>query len=151
MAVVVWLGSVAILVAVAILPALLLESLSYGSRIRKLVHRIRGREPWTPADSGTPPIEQLAVQLRRLSAVLTDARPVSSVRRFGVERAYDETLIRACTALGIEQHLDSADLDDREFERLRVEAMLQEAGLVLRGPANGALPRRHPRQGDGRD
>ena len=152
MTVLVCLGSVAILTAVAILPALLLDLVSCGSRVLRAVSRLRGprpdRGPRQPELSG-PPIEQLAVQLRRLSAVLTAAGPVSSVRRFGVERAYDEVLVQACGALGIEQQLDQVPPEDREFERLRVEAMVQEAGLVLRGPAGGVLPRRKPRQGDG--
>ncbi|MCW2502857.1 MAG: hypothetical protein JWO79_1141 [Actinomycetia bacterium] len=91
--------------------------------------------------------------MRRLSAVLTAPGPVSSVRRFGVERAYDETLAKACAALGIEQELGAVAPEDREFERLRVEAMVQEAGVVLRGPGyGGALPRRKraPGTGDGR-
>jgi hypothetical protein len=152
MAVLVCLGSVALLIGVATLPALLIDLVSYGSRVLRAVSRVRSR--WSGRNSGqsevcTPPIEQLAVQLRRLSAVLTAAGPVSSVRRFGVERAYDEVLIKACGALGIEQQLDRVPSEDREFERLRVEAMVQEAGLVLRGPAGGVLPQRKPRQGDG--
>jgi hypothetical protein len=97
-----------------------------------------------------PPIEELAVQLRRLSSVLTAAGPVSSVRRFGVERAYDETLTKICAALGIGQRLGEVAAEDREFERLRVEAMVQEAGVPLRGPGCGALPRRRPASGEGR-
>jgi heme exporter protein D len=152
MTVLVCLGSVALLIAVATLPALLLDLVSYGSRILRAVSRLRSRR--SRQDSAqpevcSPPIEQLAVQLRRLSAVLTAAGPVSSVRRFGVEQAYDEVLIKACGALGIEQQLDQVPSEDREFERLRVEAMVQEAGLVLRGPAGGVLPRRKPRQGEG--
>ncbi|MEA2295650.1 MAG: hypothetical protein QOE86_3289 [Solirubrobacteraceae bacterium] len=152
MTVVVLVGSVAILLAVATLPALLLDMLSYSSRVVATLRRVRRRRPDAPpplAVPDGPPIEQLAVQLRRLSAVLTAAGPVSSVRRFGVERAYDETLIKACGALGIDQQLDQVVPEEREFERLRVEAMVQEAGLALRGPAGGLLPRRKPRQGDG--
>jgi hypothetical protein len=152
MTVLVSLGSMAILLALAIVPALLLDLLGHGSRVRRAVSRVLGRRSRRVArrpEAGGPPIEQLAVQLRRLSAVLTAAGPVSSVRRFGVERAYDEVLVKACGALGIDQQLDRVPPEDREFERLRVEAMVQEAGLVLRGPVGGVLPRRKPRQGDG--
>jgi hypothetical protein len=152
-------GSTVTLLAVAALPALLLELISYPSRLVCLARRLFGRLVAAPRGRGWrlrrvkaegPPIEQLAIQLRRLSAVLTAPGPVSSVRRFGVERAYDETLAKACAALGIEQQLGAVAPEDREFERLRVEAMVQEAGVVLRGPGFGALPRRKPAPGDGR-
>jgi hypothetical protein len=150
MAVLIFLWSAVILLAVATLPALLLDAVCRPSRVGAWVGRFyEGHRAGRRADVVGPPIEQLAVQLRRLSLVLSDARPVSSVRRFGVERAYDETLAKACVALGIEHQLDSVSLADREFERLRVEAMLQEAGLVLRGPVGGCLPRREPRRHDG--
>jgi hypothetical protein len=152
-------GSTVTLLAVAALPALLLELISYPSRLVSLARRLFGRLVAAPRGQGWrprrikaegPPIEQLAIQLRRLSAVLTAPGPVSSVRRFGVEQAYDETLAKACAALGIEQRLGAVAPEDREFERLRVEAMVQEAGVVLRGPGFGALPRRKPAPGDGR-
>jgi len=139
------LGWIAIITALALLPRLLIDALVYPDRVAAWAdhHLHRPRRQQT---SG-PPVEKLAVELRRLAGVLLDPRPVSSVRRFGVERAYDETLGKACCALGIEHHLDEVRLTDREFERLRVEAALQEAGLVLRGPARGCTRpqnRRHP-------
>jgi hypothetical protein len=147
------LTSAALLIAVAIVPALLLDIIGYRNsralRALSWLRRRRARRVPAPPEVGAPAIEQLAVQLRRLSAVLTATGPVSSVRRFGVERAYDEVLVQACGALGIAQQLGQVPPEDREFERLRVEAMLQEAGLVLRGPASGVLPRRKPNQGDG--
>jgi hypothetical protein len=153
-------GSTVALLAVAALPALLLELLGYPSRIGRLCERLfrrRGAWPlvrrvrWAErVRPERPPIEELAIQLRRLSAVLTAPGPVSSVRRFGVERAYDETLAKACASLGIEQDLGAVDPEDREFERLRVEAMVQEAGVAVRCPGSGgALPRRRPAPGTG--
>jgi hypothetical protein len=150
MAVLIIFGSAVILLAVATLPALLLDAVCRPSQVGAWFGRVyESHRQRSGAEAVGPPIEQLAVQLRRLSLVLSDVRPVSSVRRFGVERAYDETLAKACLALGIEHQLDRVDLADREFERLRVEAMLQEAGLVLRGPVGGCLPRREPRRRDG--
>lgn len=100
-------------------------------RFSRLLHR---GDP-VPQPLG-PPVEKLAVELRRLSCVLADDRPVSSVRWFGVERAYDETLERACRALEVPCRLNDVGPSEREFERLRVEAMLEDAGLVLRGPGS---------------
>jgi hypothetical protein len=137
------LGWVALLIALALVPRLLVDALVYPERITAWAggHWPRKHR----AQAVGPPVEQLAVELRRLAGVLLDPRPVSSVRRFGVERAYDETLGKACCALGIEHHLDEVRLSDREFERLRVEAALQDAGLVLRGPACGCpRPERRP-------
>jgi hypothetical protein len=136
------LGWVALLTALALVPRLLVDALVFPDRITAWAG---GRWPRKHhAQAAGPPVEQLAVELRRLAGVLLDPRPVSSVRRFGVERAYDETLGKACCALGIEHHLDEVRLSDREFERLRVEAALQNAGLVLRGPACGCpRPERH--------
>jgi hypothetical protein len=136
-------GWMVLLTIVATLPAFLLGALLHPDRISDWASALwerHGRHR-RPQASG-PPVEQLAVELRRLSGVLVDSGPVSSVRRFGVERAYDETLAKACQALGVEHHLDDVRLADREFERLRVEGLLQEAGLVLRGPAPGCV--RHP-------
>lgn len=143
------LGWIALIVALALVPRLLIDVLVYPDRVAAWAggswYRRHGQRRQA---AGGPPVEQLAVQLRRLSGVLTDPRPVSSVRRFGVERAYDETLGKACSALGIEHHLDEVGLNDRGFERLRVEAALQEAGLVLRGPACTCRPRQTPHRED---
>jgi hypothetical protein len=140
------LGWIALIMLLALVPRLLVEALIYPDRVAAWAggHWPGHRRP----QPGGPPVEKLAVELRRLAGVLIDPRPVSSVRRFGVERAYDETLGKACCALGIEHHLDDVPLSDREFERLRVEAALQEAGLVLRGPACGC-PRPDRSRDDG--
>jgi hypothetical protein len=130
------LGWIALIIAVALVPRLLVDVLVYPDRVVGWAGESWQRYSHRQPPCG-PPVEQLAVELRRLSGVLVDPRPVSSVRRFGVERAYDETLGKACGALGIEHHLEDVRLADREFERLRVEAALEGAGLVLRGPALG--------------
>jgi hypothetical protein len=123
------LASGALLLAAAAIPAALLRLVTRGFRLRS-----RGRPASAADEPPAQPIEELAVQLRRLAAVLTQEGPVSAVRRFGVERAYDELLARACSALGVPHQLTDVDLDDRTFERLRVESTLQEFGLVLREP-----------------
>jgi len=138
-------GWIAIIAALALLPRLLIELLVNPDRLFGWAGESWRRHHRPGPQAVGPPLEQLAVELRRLSGVLVDARPVSSVRRFGVERAYDETLGKACCALGIEHHLDELPLSDREFERLRVEAALENAGLVLRGPPCGCPP---PRRND---
>jgi len=139
------LGWIALITALALLPRLLVDLVVHPGRFTDWAgdswHR---HHPHRRPQVSGPPVEQLAVELRRLSGVLVDPRPVSSVRRFGVERAYDETLGKACCALDIEHHLDDVGLRDREFERLRVEAALEHAGLVLRGPAVGCP---HPDDG----
>lgn len=141
-------GWIALIAAMALLPRLLIDVLIYPDRVAGRVNESwqRHQSHRRPEPCG-PSIEQLAVELRRLSGVLVDPRPVSSVRRFGVEQAYDETLGKACTVLGIEHHLDDVRLADRGYERLRVEAMLEEAGLVLRGPI--ASPGPEVRRDDG--
>jgi hypothetical protein len=134
-----WMVAIAVL---ATLPGLLLYVVLHPGSIGGWAGDFWERHHRRVPDASGPPVEKLAVELRRLSRVLIDTGPVSSVRRFGVEQVYDETLGKACQALGVEHHLDEVRLADREFERLRVEAALQEAGLVLRGPAAGYRPRR---------
>jgi hypothetical protein len=142
------LGWIALIIAVALVPRLLVDVLVYPDRLVGWAGDSWQRYQQHGQPASGPPVEQLAVELRRLAVVLVDPRPVSSVRRFGVERAYDETLSKACGALGIEHRLDDARLPDREFERLRVEAALEDAGLVLRGPALGC-PHPDLRRDDG--
>jgi hypothetical protein len=125
------LGWLALCAGLVALPGLLLAALAHPERVEGAVERARAR--WRPArvEAAGPPIERLAVELRRLHAVRADLRPVSWVRHIGVEEAYDRTLAEACWALGVEQHVAEVPMADREFERLRVEAMLESAGLPL--------------------
>jgi hypothetical protein len=115
-------------------PLFVVELLTNPKRVERLVAPLqRLRRSRTAEQPTGPALEKLAVEIRRLGEVLADPRPISAVRWMGVQRAYDESLIRACQALGIEHQLDTEDAD-RNFERLRIEAELQEAGLVLRAP-----------------
>jgi hypothetical protein len=77
------------------------------------------------------PLEQVAANLRRLRGVLTDEHR-SAVHQIGNRVAYDQLLIQASEMLQIEHDLakHSAGME-RNIERLRVEAELERAGVVL--------------------
>ena len=77
-------------------------------------------------------LERLAADLRRLRlAVSTDAHR-SAAHQLGNRLAYDRVLMQICAMLVIEHDLDTelAGLD-RDIERIRVEAELERAGVVL--------------------
>jgi hypothetical protein len=78
------------------------------------------------------PLEQVAANLRRLRAVLTRDAHRSAAHQMGDRLAYDQVLIQACEMLEIEHDLatESAGME-RDIERLRVEAELERAGVVL--------------------
>jgi hypothetical protein len=78
------------------------------------------------------PLEQVAANLRRLRVVLTGDAHRSAAHQMGNRLAYDQVLIQACEMLEIEHDLggESAGME-RDIERLRVEAELEGAGVVL--------------------
>ena len=78
------------------------------------------------------PIEQLAADLRRLRAILgTDAHR-SAAHQMGNRLAYDKLLMQVCEMLEIEHDLDGDSIGiERDIERIRVEAELERAGLIL--------------------
>jgi hypothetical protein len=78
------------------------------------------------------PLEQVAANLRRLRGVLTVDEPRSAVHQIRNRVAYDQVLIQASEMLQIEHDLakHSAGME-RNIERLRVEAELERAGVVL--------------------
>jgi hypothetical protein len=78
-----------------------------------------------------PPFEQVAADLRRLARQRADVAPRSPVWFAAVHRAYDDRLRIACRELEISEHLSELDGIDREIERLRVEGLLEAAGLSL--------------------
>ncbi|WP_262283238.1 hypothetical protein [Micromonospora sp. MA102] len=90
---------------------------------------------------GRRPLEQLAIDLRRLGGHRLAAADRSVVWHGAVIDAYDERLRAACGALGIAEHLAELEGVDREIERVRVEGLLHAAGLTL--PA--ARPGHHQR------
>lgn len=119
-------------VGITLVLALALWVVLYGSAARIFVLR-HLRPPTTPAG---PPIEEIARDLTRLRAAVLSAAPgTSHVRRVATLAAYDDALAQACVALGLPDTLSDVPLGtDREAERLRVEMVLEEAGLRFRPP-----------------
>ena len=127
------------------IPLVLVEFATNPGKFSRMVrwvglklHIMKPEPPPTP-QSGIRPLETLAVEIRRLGRVLADPGSVSAVRWLGVEHAYDEALKQACGSLGIQHYLDQPGMD-HEFERLRAESALQEAGLLVRGPTGEITP-----------
>lgn len=78
------------------------------------------------------PIEQLAADLRRLRAAIASDEHRSAAHQIGNRLAYDRILMQACAMLGIEHELDEETSGmERDIERLRVEADLERAGVVI--------------------
>ena len=78
------------------------------------------------------PLEQVAANLRRLRGVLTVDEHRSAVHQIGNRVAYDQVLIQASEMLQIEHDLAKRSAGmERDIERLRVEAELERAGVVL--------------------
>jgi hypothetical protein len=80
----------------------------------------------------SPPIQQVAADLRRLNRQRLSIAMRSRVWFQAVQHAYDDRLGVACQQLGIEQHLDELTGMDLDLERIRVEGLLEEAGLAFR-------------------
>lgn len=78
------------------------------------------------------PLEQVAANLRRLRGVVTRDAHRSAAHQMGDRLAYDQVLMQACEMLEIEHDLrgETAGME-RDIERLRVEAELERAGVVL--------------------
>jgi hypothetical protein len=87
--------------------------------------------PRAPVELPRPPVEQLAADLRRLAAAARDLpRGTSRARQRGVLMAYDDVLVAAARALDVPHALDTLPPGfDRDLERIRVEGMLEAAGL----------------------
>jgi hypothetical protein len=130
-------SGLALAVIAAVLPSGMIWLLSHadeiGSRIMAMGRRWHLLRP-APVLTHDPPIERIAADLRRLSAAVRPVPPgTPAVRRRGLQMAYDETLAAACRALDVQHSLgELADGVDREVERLRIEAALEEAGLRFR-------------------
>jgi len=94
-------------------------------------HRLLRRHVESDDAPAGPPFEQLAADLRRLARQRTEVAPRSPVWFAAVHRAYDGRLVLACRELEIPEYLDDLEGVDLEIERLRVEGLLQAAGLRL--------------------
>ena len=78
------------------------------------------------------PVEQLAADLRRLRvAVATDQRR-SATHQLANRVAYDQLLMQVCQMLNVPHELGKNTAGpERDIERIRVEAELERAGIVL--------------------
>ena len=88
--------------------------------------------PPPPTPLGMP-IERISADLRRIRAgamARAEGKPV--VQRRAILAAYDDALMDACRALGVDTELDAMGDDlERESERLRTEVQLERAGIDL--------------------
>lgn len=89
------------------------------------------------ADEAAPhvrgkPIEQLAADLRRLRAAVANDQQRSATHQQANRVAYDHLLMQACAMVGVAHDLGKkTGGSERAIERLRVEAELERAGIVL--------------------
>jgi hypothetical protein len=96
------------------------ESAAHRQAVRELRHQ-----------QGVP-IEQLAADLRRLRAIVGSDAHRSAAHQMGNRLAYDKLLRQVCEMLEIEHELDGDSIGfERDIERIRVEAELERAGVIL--------------------
>lgn len=121
------LSGVLAVVAITVVLVIVLWVVFYGSAARLFIRR-HLPPPLRPAG---PPIQALAADLRRLREATVHVEPgTSHVRRDATRAAYEDALGQACLALGLPDTLDGLPPGpDREAERLRVEALLEDQGL----------------------
>ena len=78
------------------------------------------------------PLEQLAADLRRLRTVVRTDGHRSGAQQLGDRLAYDQVLMQACSMLEIEHELaDNTVGLERDIERIRIEAELERAGVMV--------------------
>jgi hypothetical protein len=108
---------------------------------RRLDRSLRGSEQAARLAALRPPaIEQIAFDLRRLDHQRRTGPGMNSeVYLAAVMIAYDTRLCLACRCLGITEYLEKLEGVELDFERLRVEGLLEAAGLVLRHEAGPAV------------
>jgi len=97
-----------------------------------LGRRVHAIPPAPPRPVGMP-LERIARDVRRIRREVR--QPLDGVplaKRRGLIAAYDDALLDACRALGVPTSLsDIADPLERESERLRLEYLLEQAGVNL--------------------
>jgi hypothetical protein len=95
--------------------------------------RLRDRVSPRPEEPAGPAIEDVARSLRRLRhEVVAPAPGTTMARRRGVTAAYEDLMLEAARALGVEDALTGVpEGTEREAARLRMEHLLREAGLAL--------------------
>jgi hypothetical protein len=128
-------GPVALVLCTLMLGAAVALGLSQRETGRAL-RRLRAHVSPPPPEPSVPAIEDLAAALRRVRPlVLAPAPGTPMARRRGTAAAYDDLLAQAARALRVPDVLtDLREGTDREAERLRLEHLLREAGLVLDQP-----------------
>lgn len=130
-----WLAMTVVVCVLAALPA---AGRPLHTRLSDTIsRRWRRIRPPQPQPIGRP-IEDIAASLRRIQYWLdayADPRPIpgKATKVTAAATAYDRVLADACHALEVPEALDGTEGLDREFERLRMQAALEDAGLVLRG------------------
>jgi hypothetical protein len=78
------------------------------------------------------PLEQLAGDLRRLRRAVATDQQRSATHQLANRVAYDQLLMQACEMLDMRHDLDKTTAGpERDIERIRVEAELERAGIVL--------------------
>ena len=106
------------------------DILELGCRCAQAVGLTKTPPPYA---GGTPPIERIAADLRRIRPqARTPVMGTPMARRRAIVAAYDEALLDACRALEVPTELDRMTVAlERESERLRTEHQLEEAGVDL--------------------
>jgi hypothetical protein len=110
-----------------------------GLQIPKLVNAVRERRAARRPDEQPKgiPVEKLAADLRRLRAELVYRKPTTNLRLTALMEAYDDVLEATCARLELPSHLRELPIGrDRDIERLRTEAAIQEAGISLEVPGH---------------
>jgi hypothetical protein len=107
---------------------------------RRLDRSLRSSDQSARLASLRPPaIEQIAFDLQRLDLQRRTGLVMSSeVYLAAVMIAYDTRLCLACQCLGIVEYLEKLEGVELDLERVRIEGLLEEAGLVLRHEAGPA-------------
>lgn len=95
--------------------------------------RLRLVPPLPEPAPPNPPLEQVVADLRRIGHELDNPVPgLPMAKRRGTLQAYDDRLRDACRALEVPNTLEGlGEGIDRDAARLRLEANLAAAGLVV--------------------
>ncbi|MBC2934881.1 hypothetical protein [Nocardioides sp. zg-1228] len=108
------------------------------AELDRAVRRLRRRlapppPPSSPSVASAPAIEELAADVRRVRRVaLAPAPGTPMARRRGILAAYDDLLAQAARTLEVPDLMSELpEGTERDAERLRLEHLLREAGLVL--------------------
>lgn len=123
---------VAALVTVLVILWVLPDWGRYRDRLLRTGRVLHLAEP-EPVRPAGPPIERIAADAQRIRSQIRQAPPGMPVARMrGWVAAYDDVLVTACRALGLEERLSSLPTGpERELERERVERMLVREGVLM--------------------